>query len=186
MQAWVLTCIPRPQVTEQSDHTDHGVQPPSTGESTTFSRTEQLPGTTEVQIFPILSLPRIKISSAFYSFIAFYSSSQPSSLPLQSMSWQQCPSGVHVLRGKTHKYNLDTSNNISCLEHVQPSYHCLHSPCNQVSPTLSSWLSWRQIGGQGPRSQDLCWTSSNWQSVPSLSGIRDLTETKHYLCVFMS
>lgn len=55
------------------------------------------------------------------------------------------------------------------------SHHCLHSPCSQVSPTLSSRLSWRQSGGQGPGSQDLCWISSNWQSVSSLSGIRDLT-----------
>lgn len=34
MQAWVRTCVPRPHVTEQSDHTDHGVQPPSTGNNT--------------------------------------------------------------------------------------------------------------------------------------------------------
>lgn len=34
MQAWVRTRAPRPQVTEQSDHTDHGVQPPSTGNNT--------------------------------------------------------------------------------------------------------------------------------------------------------
>lgn len=69
---------------------------------------------------------------------------------------------------------------------VQPSHHCLHSPCSQVSPTLSSWSSWRQRGGQGPGSQDLCWTSSNWQSVPSVSGIRDLTPhscTKQYICI---
>lgn len=33
MQARVRTCVPVPQVTEQSDHTDHGVQPPSTGNS---------------------------------------------------------------------------------------------------------------------------------------------------------
>lgn len=34
MQARVRTCVPRPQVAEQSDHTDQGVQAPSTGNST--------------------------------------------------------------------------------------------------------------------------------------------------------
>lgn len=34
MQACVRTCVPLPQVAEQSDHTDHGVQPPSTGANT--------------------------------------------------------------------------------------------------------------------------------------------------------
>ncbi len=63
---------------------------------------------------------------------------------------------------------------------IHPSHHCLHSPCSQVSPTLSSWLSWRQRGGQGPGSQDLCWTSSNWQSVPSDSGTRDLTHNSTF------
>lgn len=54
-----------------------------------------------------------------------------------------------------------------------------------MSPTWSSWLSWRQRGGQGPGSQDLCWTSSNWQSVPSVSGIRDLTHNSNTKYMFI-
>lgn len=41
MQAWVRICVPWPQVTEQSDHTDHGVQPPSTGTNTQISNKRQ-------------------------------------------------------------------------------------------------------------------------------------------------
>lgn len=64
MQAWVLICVPWPQVTEQSDHTDHGVQPPSTRTNTEISnkRQDQLVQTNAFMtqkhkfIFSILSL----------------------------------------------------------------------------------------------------------------------------------
>lgn len=108
-----------------------------------------------------------------------------SSTPLQSTSWQKTPSGMQVLQ-KKHSRERVSSSKLNCWNlnvshmfcaHVHLFYHCLHSPCSQVSPKLSAWLSRRQRGGQVPGLQDLCWTSSKWQCASSASGVRDLAHS---------
>lgn len=152
MQAWVLTCVPLPHVAEQSDHTDQGVQAPSTGTDTRVSN----------QVIDRWDQRRSgcgALTSAL-DVLAVASLGGAGAGGTDSRSVRD--------RGKAQPH-------VS----ISISHHCSHSPCSQVSPTLSSRLPWRQRGGQGPGSQGLCWTSSNWHSVPSASGIRDLKGRIH-------
>lgn len=92
--------------------------------------------------------------------------------------WSACAAGQNKLQSEIQSEIPDILFSLP-VQTLKASHHCLHSPSSQVSPTLSSWLSWRQRGGQGPGSQALCWTSSNWQSVPSVSENRDLIQNSN-------
>lgn len=99
--------------------------------------------------------------------------------PRQSISWQYSPSGIQVLNTHRHtkKQHFKNMWNISIIcigESPCASHHCLHSPSIHVSPTDTSCPLCTHSGGHDPGSHALCWTSSNWQSAPVLSGTKDL------------